>query len=72
MLQCNLAMHHLAVCKKSYSKLKIPFQQHWLSNITSMPVYSPIMPASIMLYAFGYPLCLKLCRHNWPGPMHHL
>jgi len=43
MLRCNLAMYHLAVCKKGYSKLKIPFQQHWLSN--SMPVYFPIMPA---------------------------
>jgi len=21
-----------------------------------------------MLYAFGYPLCLKLCWHNRPGP----
>jgi len=21
-----------------------------------------------MLYAFGYPLCLKLCWHNQPGP----
>jgi len=33
MLCCNLVMYHLAVCQKSHSKLKIPFQQHWLSTI---------------------------------------
>ena len=53
MLQCNLVMHHFAVCKKNYSKLKIPLQQHWLSN--DMSVYSPIMPALCsMLLATHY------------------
>jgi len=26
--------------------------------------------ASIMLHAFGYLLCYKLCRHNRPGPIY--
>jgi len=57
MFRCNLTMYHLSVCQKSHSKLKIPFQQHWLSN--NMPVYYPIMLAlcSMLLvtnYASNY------------------
>jgi len=66
MLRCNLAMHHLAVCKKCYSKLKISFQQQWLSN--GMSVYSPIMPAlcSMLLathYASNYAGIIGLGLH---------
>jgi len=57
MLCGNLTMYHLTVCQKSYSKLKTPFRQHWLSN--NMPVYSAIMLAlcSMLLvthYALNY------------------
>jgi len=52
MLHCNLAMYHLAVCQKSHSKLKILFQQHWLSN--NMPVYSPITLALCSMLLVTY------------------
>ena len=34
--------------------------------IQHTPCY--IIYASIMPDAYGYLLCFKLCRHNWPGP----
>ena len=52
MLHCNLAMYHLSVCQKSHSKLKIPFQQHWLSN--NVPVCSPIMLALCFMFLVTY------------------
>jgi len=52
MLRCNLAMCHFAVCQKSHSKLKIPFQGQWLSN--NMPVYSPIMLALCLVLLVTY------------------
>ena len=52
MLWCNLTMHHLAVCKKSYSKLKKSSWQHWLIN--NMPVHFPIMLALCSMLLVTY------------------
>jgi len=52
---CNLAMWHLAVCQKSHSKLKIPFQWHWYGwVIIIMPVYSSIMLALCFMLLVTY------------------
>ena len=42
------------------------FWQDFDQSYASVFPYSP----SIMLHAFDYLLCFKLCQHNQPGPIH--
>ena len=59
------ALAHNKWCDKILAKVS----QQYASNNQHI---SPIMHTSIVLHAFGYLSCFKLCQHNRPGPKGYL